>query len=135
MQHLEGRFIPSKLEVEQDREIFGQVMQEGYRRRMLRRSRAYLQTLSPSDRRSLCTYFENEDDIRSLDQERQTIRRKLKQAGYDESAIQALNGLLERLNTERDEVAHETERGTLRQSDTLRLFSGDSDSITFDNDD
>lgn len=116
--HLSGRLIP------EDLELSGAVppgyerkLQNAYREKMRRRAHKLLQTITPSDRRSILQFLKNEKEVR----EAKTF---LEDLGYNEVSVEKMNDVARHLVSSKDQIVNQAHSGLLDEHELMSVFVG-----------
>lgn len=126
---LEGRVIPTTLNVDTAPPGYQEMLQEAYRKNMRRRSRRLLQEMAPSDREAVLAYLENEAEIRQCMATIQRAQKRLKELGHNPASIQRLNHLLTRLAEGSDAIAERSHEQLISEHEMMGLFTGNASEV------
>jgi hypothetical protein len=115
---LAGRLIPEEMTLEGATPPgYEEKLQNAYRERMRRRAHRVLQTISPSDRRSILRFLENEEDVREA-------KSLLDDLGYDEESIHQMNGMGRHLVKSKEQIINQAHSHLLDEHELMGVFVG-----------
>lgn len=130
--HLEEDLIPTGLTVgEQYPEWYESELSKRYARKMRRRARQLLQKMEPDTRSSMLSFFENEEEIRSLIEDVNDQKERLEELGFQETSVEKANSLHDALRSMRKEVVRQSHNTLVEEHPSLGLFVGDGSEATF----
>jgi hypothetical protein len=116
--HLTGRLIPEEMELEGAAPPgYEEMLQNAYRKRMRRRAHRVLQAVPPSDRDSILSFLENEEDVREA-------KSLLEDVGYDEESVYRMNGMGRHLIESKDQILNQAHSRLLEENELMGVFVG-----------
>lgn len=116
--HLSGRLIPEEMQLDGAAPPgYEEKLQNSYRSLMRKRAYRVLQTITPSDRRSILRFLENEEDIRDA-------KSLLDDLGYNEQSIRQMNGMGRHLVESKDHIVNQAHTGLLEEHELMSVFVG-----------
>lgn len=116
--HLAGRLIPEEMELEgQTPPGYERMLQNAYQKRMRRRAHRVLQAIPPSDRDSILSFLENEEEVREA-------KSLLEDFGYDEESIRQMNGVRRHLIDSKVQIVNQAHTSLLEENELMGVFVG-----------
>lgn len=116
--HLTGRLIPEEMELEgQAPPGYEEMLRNAYRKRMRRRAHRVLQATAPSERDSILSFLENEEEV-------QEAKSLLEDVGYDEDSVHQMKEMGRHLIGSNVQIVNQAHKTLLEENELMGVFVG-----------
>lgn len=117
IEHLSGRIIPEEMELLNAPPGYERMLRSAYQKRMRRRAHRVLQAIPPSDRDSILSFLESEEDVRRA-------KSLLDGLGYDEESLHKMNGVGRHLTESEEQIVNQAHTTLLEENELMGVFIG-----------